>query len=363
LVVESVAVLGFRNLAPARVGFAPGINIIWGPNGAGKTNLLEAACMALAGRSCRTRDDRQAIAFGESLARSEATLASERPLHFMFSITRADGRRHLLDGVPLGPDAAARRPPLSVFMPDRLSLIKGAPAERRTHLDSFCVALWPTRAQQRRRYARALAQRNALLGRIRAGLASPASLDAWDGELAAAAAELVATRRDALAQLTEPFASAAEALGLAADATIAYRPRSEADDPATLEAELARHRDSDIARGYSGWGPHLDEIAIEAGGRALRRYGSQGQQRLALLALLFAERQVLLDDGRPPPLMLLDDVASELDADRRALLVARLADGGQALITATEPDHLPARGPRREIAIRDGRALSLDEAA
>ncbi len=143
-----------------------------------------------------------------------------------------------------------------------------------------------------------------------------------------------------------------------AAATLRYRPRSEATHPAELAAELAERREGDIARGYTGWGPHHDELAIEADGRALRRYGSQGQQRTALLGLLFAERSVLLDDGRPAPLMLLDDVSSELDAGHRRLLVEHLAEGGgQALVTATEPDHLPAIGDRHEIAIRDGRPL------
>ena len=159
-------------------------------------------------------------------------------------------------------------------------------------------------------------------------------------------------------RLAPAFEAAASALGLAEDAAVAYRPRSEATEADGLAAELAERRDSDVARGYTGWGPHHDELAIESGGRSLRRYGSQGQQRAALLALLFAERDALIADGRPPPLMLLDDVTSELDADHRGLLVDHLAaGGGQALLTATEPDHLPGSAPRNEIAIRAGRPL------
>ena len=359
MLVESVSVLGVRNLAESRIALGPGINLIWGPNGAGKTNLLEATYMALAGRSCRTRDDRETIAFGAPLARAEAVVSgAQRPRTFLFSVSRSEGRRQLLDGAEATPESARRRPALSVFMPDRLALVKGPPTARRTHLDGFCVALWPGRAEQRRRYSRALAQRNALLGRIRAGIGAAASLDAWDAELSGAAVELIATRREASARLESPFAEAAAALGLEGRATLSYRPRSQAADPAELAAELAERRDGDLARGYTGWGPHLDELALELGGRALRRYGSQGQQRVALLALLFAERQALLDDGRPAPLMLLDDVASELDAERRALLVERLGAGGQALITATEPDQLPVVGERREIAVRAGRPLA-----
>ncbi|MFL5869569.1 MAG: DNA replication/repair protein RecF [Solirubrobacterales bacterium] len=360
-VVESVSVRALRNLADARVPLQPGINLVWGPNGAGKTNLLEATYMALAGRSCRTRDDRETIAFGGSLARAEATLRTtndERRTTFLLSVTRTEGKRQLVDGAPATADSAAMRPPLSVFMPDRLSLVKGPPSERRNHLDGFCAALWPARAELRRRYSRALGQRNALLGRIRAGLAAEGSLDAWDAELAAAGVELVQTRREAVDRLVAPFAAAAAALGLELPAALGYRPRSEAAEAESLAAELAERRDSDLARGYSGWGPHLDELAIEIDDRAARRYGSQGQQRLLLLSLLFAERQALIDDGRQPPLMLLDDVTSELDSERRRLLVERLAGGGQALITATEPDQLPRIADRHEIAMRSGRALA-----
>jgi DNA replication and repair protein RecF len=359
VVVESVGVLGFRNLVACEVELGPGLNLLWGSNGAGKTNLLEATYSALAGRSCRTRDDRETIAFGESLARSEATVeAAGLRRRFLSSVSRAEGRRHLVDGAAAGPEAVAWRPPLAVFMPDRLALVKGPPAGRRTHLDGFCAALWPARTEPRRRYSRALAQRNALLGRIRVGTASADTLDAWDHELAAAGVELVAIRGQAADRLTAPFAEAAEALGLGGDPALRYRPRSEATDAAALAEEIAARRDTDLRRGYTGWGPHHDEVVLEAGGRALRRYGSQGQQRAALLALLFAERRALLDDGRPPPLMLLDDVTSELDADRRRLLVEHLsAGGGQALITATEPDQLPDSANRREIAVRDGRPL------
>ena len=363
--VSSVAVFDFRNLAPAEIELGPAVNLIWGPNGAGKTNVLESVYMALAGRSCRTNDDREAIRFGEALARSEAVVGDRgQSRTFLCSVSRSEGRRHLVDGTAPAASVTAERPPLAVFMPDRLTLIKGAPALRRSHLDGFCAALWPARSGERRRYARALAQRNALLGRIRAGTASPTSLDAWDRELALAGIELIALRAAALERLGAPFTSAAGELGLAGEAKIRYRPRSEATAAEDLLAELGERRDGDLARGYSGWGPHLDEIALEVDRRSLRRYGSQGQQRLTLLALLFAERAALLEDGRPPPLMILDDVTSELDAARRGLLVEKLnAGGGQALITATEPDQLPAGVARNEVAIRDGRPLGATAAS
>ncbi|MGH2987853.1 MAG: AAA family ATPase, partial [Solirubrobacterales bacterium] len=224
--VESVRVLDLRNLAACEVELAPGLNLVWGPNGAGKTNLLEATYMALTGRSCRTRDDREAIAFGKPLARAEAgVLAQGQRRSFLCAISRSEGRRHLLDGAPAGPESASLRPALAVFMPDRLALVKGPPAGRRAHLDGFCAALWPSRTETRRRYSRALAQRNALLGRIRAGAAEPGSLDAWDRELASSGLELIADRREAIELLAPAFEQAAAGLGLAADASLRYRPR------------------------------------------------------------------------------------------------------------------------------------------
>ena len=256
MLVESVSVLDFRNLATCEVELGPGVNLLWGANGAGKTNLLEATYTALAGRSCRTRDDRETIAFGQSLSRAEATVeAGTQRRTFLCSISRKEGRRHLVDGTPAGPQSAEQRPALAVFMPDRLSLIKGPPANRRTHLDGFCAALWPARAEVRRRYSRSLAQRNALLGRIRAGAAGRSTLDAWDTELAAAGVELIANRAEAVALLAPAFEHASASLGLAGEATIAYRPRSDATDAAALATEIGEHREADIARGYTRLGP------------------------------------------------------------------------------------------------------------
>src|SRR5690606_34277684 len=143
-----------------------------------------------------------------------------------------------LNGGPAPSDAHRQRPAIAVFMPDRLTLVKGPPAARRSHLDGFTAALWPARADARRRYARALSQRNALLGRIRAGAAGVGSLGAWDAELAAAGIELMATRAAAAAELAPRFAAAAEELGLSGDAELTYRPRSDASDVDALAAEL-----------------------------------------------------------------------------------------------------------------------------
>jgi DNA replication and repair protein RecF len=342
VLVTAIEARPVRSLDQVRVELDPGIVSVVGPNGVGKTNLVESLYFALTGRSFRTSDRRDLIPFGASLARAEATVRDADGLErrLLASVSRTEGRRHLLDGSPADPATLARsRPPVAVFAPDRLTLIKGPPAERRAHLDGFAAARWPARSELRKRYGQALAQRNALLSRLAAGVGTSDALAVWDASVAELAAPLIAARDEAIAELSDPFTATANELGLDA-ATIAYAPRASgsADE---IRVGLEERREQDIRLGRSSWGPHLDELKVDAAGRSLRRYGSQGQQRAALLALLFAEREVLLLERRVTPLLLLDDVMSELDPGRRERLVRRLDDGGQALITAADEESLP----------------------
>jgi DNA replication and repair protein RecF len=343
VLVTAIEARPLRSLERVRVELAPGIVSVVGPNGAGKTNLIEALYFALTGRSFRTSDRRDLIPFGGSLARAEATIRDEDGVEhrLLAAVSRGEGRRHLLDGNPADPATLARsRPPVAVFAPDRLTLVKGPPAERRAHLDGFVAARWPARAELRKRYGQAVAQRNSLLSRLSAGYGSPEDLRIWDAGLAGAAAPLIEARADAVAELASSFAAAGAELGLE-EASLAYAPRA-GGSVEELRVGLEERREQDVRMGRSSWGPHLDELKLEAGGRSLRRYGSQGQQRVALLALLFAEREALLRARRVTPLLLLDDVMSELDPDRRDRLVARLGDGGQVLITAADEESVPA---------------------
>jgi DNA replication and repair protein RecF len=233
------------------------------------------------------------------------------------------------------------RPLLSVFMPDRLELLKGAPGLRRAHLDQVVAAFWPARASDRRGYSRVLAQRNALLSRIRRGDVARESIATWDLQLVRYALALREDRARAVELLAEPFAERAAQLGLAGQARLEYRPRMRAVDEEGALTELHERLDSDLQRGFSGHGPHRDELALLRDERELRLYGSQGEQRLALLGLLLTERSVLARERARMPLMLLDDVMSELDADRRELLARELASGGQSVIATTDLAHVP----------------------
>jgi len=252
------------------------------------------------------------------------------------------------------------RPLLSVFQPDRLELVKGPPAVRRAHLDQVVCAVWPARASVRRHYSGVLAQRNALLGRIRSGQASDATLPTWDRELAVRAIELRADREAAVTLLAGSFAEHASELGISGAASLDYRPRSRAANEDEFVAELQERLPGDLERGFSTHGPHRDELAILRDGRELRVYGSQGEQRLALLSLLMAERAVIARERHRTPLMLLDDVMSELDATRRELLAEELSSGGQSVIATTDLAHVPGASAASVTRLRvaDGAILS-----
>jgi DNA replication and repair protein RecF len=359
--VTRLSLRDFRSYEAAELRPGPGLTVITGRNGAGKTNLLEALYFACTGRSCRTANEREVVRFGEGLTRLELDARDDRGAHAITVGFQPGEPKHLrVDGAPVErlTDSEAR-PLVAVFLPDRLELILGAPALRRAHVDQVVAALWPARAATRRDYSSALAQRNALIAAVRAGRASRGSIPAWDATLARHGVALMRDRADVVDRLRDRFAAHAEALGLEGGAVLDYRPRSRAETEEGLAAELGERTDGDLERGFTGHGPHRDDLSLRRAGRELRSYGSRGQVRLGLLALLLAEREELATERGAAPLLLLDDVMSELDAPRRGRLVDVLRAGGQSVVTATELAHIPGAdepGVAR-VAIAEGRVL------
>ncbi len=364
--VVSIELRDFRTYARAEAHLGEGLTIVHGPNGAGKSNFLEALYFGCTGHALRTRNERELVRFGERAVRVTVTLSddvgphelsvgyasgdgAERPIKRMYSDGAAVER--LLD--------VETRPLLSVFVPDRLGLLKGSPAPRRAHLDRLVAALWPARAATRRAYARALAQRNALLARIRSGHASRSTLPTWDRELAVPAIALREDRASAVELLRAAFAARASELGVGGEVALQYRPRSRAAHPDEFVAELQERLPGELMRGFSAHGPHRDELVFLRDGRELRSFGSQGELRLALLALLLAERSVLATHRGRTPLLLLDDVMSELDPQRRELLALELAAGGQSVIATTDLAHVPgaAAGDVARLRVASGAIL------
>jgi DNA replication and repair protein RecF len=367
--VVSVTLRDFRSYASAEARLGAGLTIVHGPNGAGKSNLLEAIFFGCTGHSLRARNDRELLRFDAAAARVAVTVAAGHEHHELsvgYGILageekavkrmRADGAvvERLLD--------VETRPLLGVFLPDRLELIKGPPAPRRAHLDRLVAAIWPLRTANRRAYSRALAQRNALLAGIRAGRASPSTLQTWDRELARHAIALRDDRASAVELLSESFARRGAQLGLSGELELRYRARSHAVDVEQFLAELRERLTAELERGFGAHGPHRDELLFLRDARELRSYGSQGEQRLALLALLLAERDVLAAQRGRTPLLLLDDVMSELDHHRRELLAQELAEGGQSVIATTDLAHIPGSSDARVTRLRVSPGAILQEA-
>jgi DNA replication and repair protein RecF len=367
VIVTRLTLRDFRSYEAAELRPGLGLTVITGRNGAGKTNLLEALYFACTGRSCRTANEREVVRFGAQLTRLELEASDEHATHAVTVGFQPGDPKHLrVDGAPVDrlTDSEAR-PLVAVFLPDRLELILGAPALRRAHVDQVVAALWPARAATRREYATALQQRNALIAGVRTGRGSRGSLPAWDATLARHGIALMRDRAEVVERLSERFAAHAGALGLEGTAELAYRPRSRAATADELAAELAERTDGDLERGFTGHGPHRDDLSLRRDGRELRSYGSRGQVRLGLLALLLAEREELADERGAAPLLLLDDVMSELDASRRGRLVEVLRAGGQSVITATELAHVPGADEPGvvRVAIAEGRVLQEAQAA
>jgi DNA replication and repair protein RecF len=319
-----------------------------GSNGSGKTNLLEALHVGTQGFSPRARVDVQLVRFGSSAARvSVRGVHAGRAFETEVVLGAGDGRRARLNGVELrSPEQLRHELPTLAFTPDRLAVVKGGPATRRAYLDRTCARLFPARASLALEYASALGQRNAALRRIAAGASSSDALAPWTDAVAAAGRRLVEARVATLEELAPVFGERAARLGLD-DARIEYE-----GEPPTAE-ELSSRLERDLERGVTGAGPHLHEARILAGDRDLRTYGSQGEQRSAVLALVLAEAEMLAQRTGSSPLVLLDDVLSELDEERRRALADLLSGLEQAVVTTTAPATLPVP-PAQSLVVSAG---------
>jgi DNA replication and repair protein RecF len=330
------------------LALSPGLVLAVGRNGAGKTNLLEALHVGTQGFSPRSRNDAQLVRFGTEAARIELRGTRGRSkLDIEVTLRPGDAKKARLNGATLRAAEQLRSEVSTlVFTPDRLVVVKGGPAARRAYFDRALGRLFPARAGLPAEYGAGVAQRNAALRRVAIGASSREAVSPWSERVADLGTALVDARREAVALLAPLFAERAEELGLPGGEL-----RYDADPPAldALEARL----DEDLDRGTTGLGPHLDDIEIRAADRDLRRFGSQGEQRLAVLSLILAEATLLAERGPAPPLLLLDDVLSELDEGRRAALAKRLAGPGQTLITATAASALPSE-PAQLVEVTTG---------
>ena len=333
----------FRSYEACALEPCAGVNVLLGDNGQGKTNVLEALYLCCTGRSHRTRQDRELIRWGADFAQVGVRAERRDGSHEVELTLPALGRRKIkIAGQEISRSGELMGHVTGVlFSPEDLRTVKDGPAERRRFVDMALSQVKPAYYYALQRYARALKQRNETLRAIAAQPAFMATLDAWDEQLAAAGAELTRYRRDYIARLSEAAAATHRDIADGREhLEIRYVPSVSAGDDvqANLDALFAA-RETDLRRMTTSVGAHRDDVLLLVEGRDVRAFGSQGQQRTAALAMRLAEMDVMREQLEEWPMLMLDDVMSELDPGRRRQLVSRLA-GIQTFITCTDEDDL-----------------------
>lgn len=358
MLVERLAVTDFRNYASAALDLAPGFNAVLGDNGQGKTNLVEAVAYLATLESFRGAPNDALVRDGadSAVVRAEVRHADGRTVLVEAEITRTGRNRVLVNKQRL----ARTRDLLgvlrvSVFSPDDLVLVKGGPGERRRYLDDTIVALSPRFDTVRSELERILRQRNTLLkqagGRLTAEI--ELTLDVWDAKLAEAGERLGSARAALVGELEPLVAKAyADLARVPTQLQLDYAPAWRAEGLATA---LAASRTDDLRRQVSLVGPHRDELGMELAALPARTHASQGEQRTLALALRLAAHDLVTQRVGSPPLLLLDDVFSELDPDRSQALLHHLP-AGQVLLTTAGVLPPDAR-PEHVVRIRDGRLV------
>jgi DNA replication and repair protein RecF len=350
--LTALTIRDLRGYGSLEASFGPGPQLVWGPNAAGKTSLLEAIVVLAWGHSHRTGQDVELIRWGAELTRVEGRLGGrdgDGLVEVAVTRTGAGSRKRIrVNGIPRR--AAALRDTLRVviFAPEEMLLVVGGPSLRRAALDRLATQVVPAYASELATYQRALQQRNALLRAIREESAGRDQLHYWDDAIVGSGGTIVAARLRMLGELAQPLARAhaeiapeeAEGGGLRLR-YVTNAPAQGNERPAdALARRLRETADKEIWNGATLVGPHRDDLAFELDGRELAGFASRGQQRTAILAFKLAELDVLAELDGHPPLLLLDDVFSELDPARRAHLVRRIAALPQAFVTTTTPEDL-----------------------
>jgi DNA replication and repair protein RecF len=365
--VSRIELIDFRNYAAASVGLEPGFNLIIGKNGQGKTSLLEAVyCLSALG-SHRAPTSGSMIRHGEDRAfiRAKASSAGSG-MEVDAEIVRGGGIKVWVNKQRVGRGARERTLAAILFSPEDLDLIKGGPEQRRRFLDQAAVRARPVTATDRQEFEKALRQRN---GVLKAARSNPRALklEVWTEQLAATGAAVVTNRLQALIQLLPAVQrryrelASAEAPELIYQASW-YEGRPEPDRNAIARALLDRMAETqarDIEAAGTLAGPHRDDLLIELAGSGARLYASQGEQRSLALSLRLAERDVAAEVHGEEPILLLDDVFSELDQSRRDRLGELVSTSGQTVATATSAESLPVKGGRT-LRVEQGRLSEVE---
>ncbi len=351
--IDQLRLTDLRSYSALDVAFGPGAHLVWGPNAAGKTSLLEAMVVLARGASHRTTTDAELVRWGADVARMEGQAGPDQievALVRPGSAAAASGARKRIrvNGVARRSAALAERLRVVLFAPEDMLLVAGSPSLRRVTIDQLAATLVPGYGADLATYGRALQQRNGLLRAIRDETASRDELRYWDQPFLDAGGALVAARRELLERLTRPLGDAHREIapdegeaGLLGLTYVTNAPTAPSETPRdALARRLEETAEKELWNGTTLIGPHRDDVAFVMAGRDLSAFASRGQQRTAILALKLAELDLVSEHDGRPPLLLLDDVFSELDPARRAHLVRRIAELPQAFVTTTTLDDL-----------------------
>jgi DNA replication and repair protein RecF len=357
LFVETLAVRGFRNLKAVDLALGPGFVVVSGDNGQGKTNLLEAVYALATSKSFRVNKPGELVRYGDEIASVRASVVTGGERREQSLGLREGGRYAKIDGQrPPSLAAYAVRTPAVVFHPGEVALSMGGGGERRKLLDRTSLYLAPAPSDELDRYTRALRERQRALE-----LRGPSATDAasWEELMVRHGQEVHAARSRSARLLAE---AAKEAFGrIAATGVtfdVAYAPGSPESAEEFREA-LAKSRTVDARRGTATVGPHRDELSLTLDGHPVRGFASQGQHRTVVLSLKAAELEVIAAARDVRPLLLLDDVSSELDRERTSALFRYLeGQEGQVFLSTTRPELIELRGsggaPRRDFVVHEG---------
>ena len=344
LLVRTLSLRDFRNVRSRDLELGGGMNVFVGPNATGKTNAVEALQLLTAATSFRHPSPSELVREGCERGRASCVVEGDgRRLDVACEVDR-ERRSFVLNGKRARSVTVVGTLPSVLFEPDHLLLVKGAASRRRQEVDQFAAQVNRGYRRVLSSYAKGVEQRNRLL---RDGAPDPALLGAWDESVSLGAAALLDARMRLLSRLLPLVADAYRAISDGEDLSFSYEC-SLGVDPAGLDRAaladamretLGRGRADELRRGMTLVGPHRDDLRFAIDGREARTYGSQGQQRSVVLALKMAEVSVAGEVCGTPPLLLLDDVMSELDARRRSAVARMASDGVQTVMTTTNLEY------------------------
>lgn len=364
--VRALSLYNYRNYSKLDLEFKHNLNIFVGQNAQGKTNILESIYVGAMGRSHRTSTENELVRWqqpGGSITLSFTRQDIENKLVFKFISNQ--NKEIILNGHTIKTRDLIGHLNAVMFSPEDLMLIKGVPAGRRKFLDSEISQASPSYYRNLMQYNRIVSQRNNLLKKIRENRAKASMLETWDEQLAVSAAVIVEKRQSAIKKLAmlanlmhRKITNSRENL------TISYLQSGIIEPVDNLKdwylQQMTANRSVDIARGSTSVGPHRDDLIFEVNGINLRNFGSQGQQRTGVLAVKLAEIEFIKSETGEYPVLLLDDVMSELDASRREQLLSFIKDRIQTFITATEPKYFSEHKMGKYYSVIDGQVDQFD---